>query len=215
MASQPEDQVLCRYAVAFGVEGPPAAGLLVVGDDGVVLRGSRGGEHVELSVPREELTRVRIGRSSAERLNGYKTIVLERRDGPDILVAPFGLALLHEITDLIGALAHPTSPAERVELLVPIKRESCAEVRRLIANGPPFDPAELGLDRHDVYVSDTQVWFVFEGTCVHDTLQRTLTDAGVWRAGLAWRSCISGRPRLVDQPTHDTIDGELIYSWRR
>jgi hypothetical protein len=103
MASQPEDQVLCRYAVAFGVEGPPAAGLLVVGDDGVVLRGSRGGEHVELSVPREELTRVRIGRSSAERLNGYKTIVLERRDGPDILVAPFGLALLHEITDLIGA----------------------------------------------------------------------------------------------------------------
>ena len=214
MARPPEDQVLCRYAVAFGVDGPPAAGLLVVGDDGVLLSGSRRGERVELSVPRDQLTRVRIGRSSGERLNGYKTIVLERRTGPDILVAPFGLALLHEIADLIGALTQTLPPAERVELLVPIKRGSGAEVRRLVADGPPFDPAELGLDRHDVYLTDTEVRFVFEGPTIHDTLRHTLSDAAVWRAGLAWRSHISGRPRLVDHPTPDGDCGELIYSWR-
>ena len=215
MANAPEDRVLCRYAVAFGVEGPPAAGLLIVSDDGVELSGSRRGERVELSVPRQELTRVRIGRNSGERLNGYKTVVLERRNGPDILVAPFGIALLHEITDLISALAHTTPPTERVELLVPIKRGSSAEVRRLIAEGPPFDPAQLGLDRHDVYLTDTQVRFVFEGPTVHETLHRTLANASVWRAGLAWHSHISGRPRLADHLTHDHDCGELIYSWRR
>jgi hypothetical protein len=158
---------------------------------------------------------VRIGRGSSERLKGYSTVVLERRSGPDVLVAPFGFGLLHEIADLIGSInAQPIRPAERLELIVPIRHGSVSRIRRLISSGPPFDPNKLGLSRHEVYLVEDQVRFVFEGHGVRDALQHLVSDAAVWRAGLSWRQHIAGRPELREEAPDATPRGDLLYSWR-
>jgi hypothetical protein len=215
MPPDPDDRIFCRYAVAFEVEGAPAAGALAVGEEGVRLSGRRRGEWFELSIPREDLAGVHIGRSSGERLNGYKTVVLERRDRPDVLVAPFGFGFLHEIADLLGSInAQPSRPSERLELIVPIRRGSLLRVRQLISTGPPFAPKQLGLRRHEVYLVDDQVRFVFEGYGVRDALQHLVGDVAVWRAGLSWRQHIAGRPQLGDETRDETPRGELLYSWR-
>jgi hypothetical protein len=163
-APRPGDRILRRCAVAFDTGDAPAAGSLVVTDAAVWLSGRCHGEPVELGIPRDELTRVRIGRSSGERLNGYSTVVLERRIGADVLVAPFGFGLLHEIAELLGSInVRPIRPSERLELIVPIRNGSHPQVRRLVSSGPPFEPAKLGLRRHDVYLDQDHVRFVFEG----------------------------------------------------
>lgn len=45
----------------------------------------------------------------------------------------------------------------------------------LLEAGPPFDPADVGLTRHEVYVSAGEVVFVFEGPEV-DTVVSDLVD---------------------------------------
>jgi len=66
------------------------------------------------------------------------------------------------------------------------------EVRaaELLAAGPPFDPAEWGLTRHEVFLSAGEVVFVFEGSevdgivgaLVDDPFHPRITDAlARWR----------------------------------
>jgi hypothetical protein len=66
------------------------------------------------------------------------------------------------------------------------------EVRaaELLEAGPPFDPAEAGLARHEVYLSAGEVVFVFEGPevdgivagLVDDPFHPRITDAlAEWR----------------------------------
>jgi hypothetical protein len=215
MASESDDRVLCRYGVAFELDGAAATGEMVVTDKGVRLTAGRRGQPVELVIPREELMRVRIGRISAERLNGYSTVVLERRDAPNLLIAPFGFGLLYEIADLLSSLNAPSLPAsERIELIVPIKRDSRERIRELVAAGPPFDPAKLGLTRHDVYLEETGVRFSFEGPDARGSVESILSAASLWHAGLAWSRHIDARPHINDQPDQPRPYGELIYSWR-
>jgi hypothetical protein len=214
MASPTQHHIFCRYAVAFESEGAPAAGALLVTDQGVVLSGRWHGEPLELTIPRDELAGVRIGRTNRERLNGYSTVVLERRNGPDVLVAPFGFGLLHEIAELVASInAEPVLSSERLELIIPIRRGTHEQVRRLVASGPPFDPAELGLTRHDVYLDRHHVRFLFESPDAHWALQQVLDQASLWRAGLAWSRLIAGRPQVDEHPDRPPV-GELIYSWR-
>jgi hypothetical protein len=90
--------------VAFQVDGQrAAAGALEVTAEGVVLKGRRRGEPVELHVSSDELLSLRIGRHPTERLDGYTTVVLAWRSG-EVWIAPFGLVLLHEVTDLLATL---------------------------------------------------------------------------------------------------------------
>jgi hypothetical protein len=55
-------------------------------------------------------------------------------------------------------------------LVVTLKPRKGAQERAtaLIDAGPPFDPAELGLVRHSVYLGDDLVIFTFEGEDVED-----------------------------------------------
>jgi hypothetical protein len=208
-----------RYAVAFQADGQrAAAGALEVTGEGLVLMGRRRGEPVELHISCDELLSVRIGRHPTERLDGYTTVVLACTSG-EVRIAPFGLVLLHEVTDLLAALSQrrpaASGQAEHVNLVVPLRRGSGRRVRELVAAGPPFDPAAHGLLRHDVFLGDQDVVFVFEGPDVRRNLEQTLSEPTLWRAGLAWRGCIAGRPHVGD-PDDDPADGrELIYSWRR
>lgn len=75
-----------------------------------------------------------------------------------------------------------------------------SEARRLVEQGPPFDIAGSGLERHAVYLSAGEVVFVFEGpevewvveAMIEDPFRPRLSDA---LAG--WRELVEGEPRIA------------------
>ena len=205
-----------RYAVAFRVApGAQAAGALVVDEDWLLLEGRSAEGRVEVSVPYAELVEVRIGRSPEERLNGRPALLLARENGPPIQVEPFGAGFLHELAHLLAALTteHPAN-GEQATVILPLKKGCLARAKELVAQGPPFDPAALGLTGHQVFLSADEAIFVFAGPHVRATLERATRDPTLWRVGLAWRGCIGGRPRLAAAAETSPVTGaQPVYSW--
>jgi hypothetical protein len=205
-----------RYAVVFraGAE-TPVAGALVTDEDRLVLEGRGRDGSVELRIPYQELTGVRVGRSAEERLNGRPALLLERGDEPLVQVEPLGVGLLQELAHLLAALSTGNGEAEeQVEVVVPLKKDRLGRARELVAEGPPFDPAALGLRRHEVFLTTDEAIFVFVGRGVRRTLQRATRDPSLWRVGLAWRDCIGGRPHLAAEAKMGrTRSLQPVYTW--
>jgi hypothetical protein len=191
------------------------AGALVVNDECLLLVGRRGDEHGEVSVPYSGLREVRIGRSREERLNGHPALVLARRDAPSVQVEPLGVGLLHELADLLAALATEHADSEeQVAVIVPLEAGHADRARELVAQGPPFDPGALGLERHEVFVTAREAVFVFAGPQVREKLEHATRNPTLWRAGLAWRACMAGRARLSNPLEALPTDGaQPVYSW--
>ncbi len=94
---------------------------------------------------------------------------------------------------------------ERLALIARLKPDASQEAAELIAKGPPFDPGELGFDRHSVYLSHGEVVFVFEGPQVEWILDELVSpdpDASAFRE---WEPLIEGIPRLARE----------TYFWQR
>jgi len=209
------EQPPTRYAVVYREEGGPStAGRLVITGEGLLLDGGAGDRRCTLNVPFAELTEIHIGRTAAERLNGYSVLVLERRQAPSVHVAPFGVGLLHELADLIAVLTtEQRTGDEHVAVIVPLKAGCRQRVRELVAQGPPFNPAALGLKEHQVYLRERDVVFVFGGAHVRAKVERAMRNPTLWHAGLAWHHCIIGRPRLAAVTDTIPTKGEPLYSW--
>jgi hypothetical protein len=69
----------------------------------------------------------------------------------------------------------------------------------------------LGLRRHEVFLTDEEAVFVFEGPNVRRMLERLTRDPTLWQAGLAWRTCVGGRPRLLAEIYR--AESSPAYSW--
>jgi hypothetical protein len=93
----------------------------------------------------------------------------------------------------------------RLAVVAPIKWGSYRAAKDLIEKGPPFDPGLTPLDRHEVFLTDTEVVFVFEGDAAGEVLEALLDDLSVLREADAWRAHLAGRPRLADE----------LYHWER
>lgn len=92
-----------------------------------------------------------------------------------------------------------------IAVVVPIRRGTPEEGRRLVEEGPPFDVEGLGLERHHVFVSEREVVFLFEGddaTAAVDALSR---GPNVLKAAVRLRGILAGRPRLAEER----------FGWRR
>src|SRR5512132_4597696 len=137
-----------EYAVVWCTgTGPTSSGRLELGDDDLVLHGS--GEPDGLRIPFDELSSVEIGRGTPERINGDKSLVLERHSCERVLVAALGgVGLLGEVTDLLARLRAEKAARACVAVVVPIRRGTAEAARRLVEEGPPFDVERLGLERH-------------------------------------------------------------------
>jgi hypothetical protein len=79
------------------------------------------------------------------------------------------------------------------------------EARLLIENGPPFDPEQTRLTAHEVFITEREVVFLFEGEEARKTVEELVGDPRLWRAATAWKACLDGRPRLADE----------AYAWTR
>jgi hypothetical protein len=195
-------------------DGPAASGILRIDGDSFSLEGRRAGRLVALTVALADVREVRVGRAPVERLNGQPTLVVTRRAGPVLFVQPFGAGLLSELADLLSTLAaRRADDLEWVEVRVPLKPGCLERARELISRGPPFEPAALRLQQHDVFLREGEAVFVLRGPHVHEALERAMREPGFWRSGLAWRSCVAGRPRIVQMTAGVLPEHELVYSW--
>ena len=187
------------YAVVWRTgDGPTSSGKLEVGDDYLVLEGSD--EPDRLRIPFDELTSVEIGRGTAERISGDKTLVLERHSCERVLVAALGgVGLLGELTDLLARLRAERAARACVAVVVPIRRGTAESAQQLIEEGPPFDVEGLGLERHHVFVSEREVVFFFEGESATAAVDALSRSPRVLNAAVRWRGILAGRPRLAEE----------------
>jgi hypothetical protein len=93
----------------------------------------------------------------------------------------------------------------RLVVIVPLKEGTRARARELLDAGPPFDLAGTALDRHDVFLTDREVVFLFETHGEAARIELAADDPELWKAGAAWRECLAGRPRHA----------EAAFSWER
>jgi hypothetical protein len=195
------------YAVVWRTgDGPTSSGSLELGEDELILHGASGLEG--LRIPFDELSSVEIGRSAGERINGNKSLVLERPSCERVLIAALGgVGFLGEITDLVARLRAEHAARACVAVVVPIRRGTGEEARRLVEEGPPFDVEHLGLERHHVFVSEREVVFFFEGDSAAAVVDALSRSPGVLKAALRWRGILAGRPRLAEEEFGWTREG--------
>jgi hypothetical protein len=94
---------------------------------------------------------------------------------------------------------------DRLVVTATLREGAELEARRLVVEGPPFDPEAQGFDRHAVYVSARDVVFVFEGPGA-DRLARDLVDDPLVAVAFgAWAPLTTGTPRVARE----------AYSWER
>ena len=199
-----------RFAVVFREGAAQATGRLDVEPDRLLLQGVSACGELTVEVPWFELREVRVVQSPRERLNGHRTLVLERSRGPAIRVAPLGIAFVPEIVSLLNSLANREGDALAVR--VALKEDCLGRARELLAEGPPLDPASLGLSGHEVYLREGEAVFVFRGRDVRARITKALGHPAVWRAGLAWQRCFAAAPQIVDA-ADVWIDPEPAYVW--
>ena len=106
---------------------------------------------------------------------------------------------------------------ERLALIAQLKPGSEPRAKELIAKGPPFDPRESGFDRHSIYLSATEVIFVFEAHEVEWLVDSLIDEPFHWMLRDAldeWRPLVEGRPRMAreqffwerDRPAQERSD---------
>jgi hypothetical protein len=138
--------------------------------------------------------------------------MLDRKSLPTVQVAPLGVALLREITELIISLTRPQE-GDTLLVVVPLKPGCLSRARELLAKGPPLDPASLGLRSHEVYLNQSEAVFVFHGNNVRAQLNKAIGQPAVWRAGLAWQRCFAAAPRVFEAVAPPSFDVEPAYRW--
>ena len=67
----------------------------------------------------------------------------------------------------------------------------------MLRHGPPFDPGEAGLERHQAFVTEAEVVFLFEAD-LRDAVALLAEDAGLWKAVEGWMELVAGPPRLAE-----------------
>jgi hypothetical protein len=90
-------------------------------------------------------------------------------------------------------------------VVLPFKEGAHERARALLAEGPPFDLQATGFDRHEVFLTEREVVFVFEAPGSSATLKLPGEDPSLWRVAAAWQPLMVGRPRKA----------ETAYSWTR
>jgi hypothetical protein len=93
----------------------------------------------------------------------------------------------------------------RLVVVVPLKEGARARARALLDAGPPFELGDTAFDRHDVFLTEREVVFVFEAPGEATTLELPADDPELWKAAAAWRECLAGRQRKA----------EVAFSWER
>ncbi len=93
-----------------------------------------------------------------------------------------------------------SSGVNRLAIVARLKDGAEGRAAELIDRGPPFDPASIGFERHYVFLSATEVVFVFEGPEVEWLVDDLVDNPFRWPVAEAfeeWRPLVEGPPRIA------------------
>lgn len=188
------------YAVTWQEpDGDRHSGRLELDADALRLEGRNGAGALKRTVRYADVERYRLARSTGDRLQGRPTLILELADDDAIKIASVAQpGIIGEVAERLAGLAARPERVERAALVVPLRPGGKGEAEALLDKGPPFDPQALGLESHEVYVTDDEVIFVFEGVA-SEFVERLASDETIWEAADAWRPLIEGPIRYADQ----------------
>jgi hypothetical protein len=89
-------------------------------------------------------------------------------------------------------------------VVLPLVEGAADRAAELLRGGPPFDPDEVGLGRHQVFLTESEAIFLFEAESSMAG-DRLLSEDRLWAAAAAWKELVAGPPRLAED----------AYSWSR
>ena len=115
------------------------------------------------------------------------------------------MAVTFDVGELSGRLAllETSGASTSIAVVLPLADGRCEVVREFLAEGPPFDPAQVGLRSHRVFLTEREAVFVFETVEGVETLERILADPEFWDVVSAWEHCASEEPRI----------GRAVFEW--
>jgi len=193
------------YAVKWREpDGSTYVGRLALGPRALRLEGrASGGPVVDRQIGYEELQGLRIAHKGADRLDDRPALVVDRAGGSYLVTSTaMSAGILQELVDRLAGLR--LAAPRRATVVVPLKEGALDRVRDLVAHGPPFDPANTFLTRHQLLLTPEEAIFVFEAD-TDEGLTALLGQLDVWAAAVAWRDLVAGPPRLAD----------VAYAWER
>jgi hypothetical protein len=88
----------------------------------------------------------------------------------------------------------------QIAIVARLKEGAEPRAAELLEKGPPFEPGDRGLKRHAVYLSATEVVFVFEGPEVDAVLDDVIGEPFSWLLSAVlneWRPLVDGPPRIA------------------
>ncbi len=197
-------------------ERPLARGKLELLPRAVRLEGMTGSEPTTREIAYDYLTGIRIGRSAEERIDGHPSLVLEPRTGETLAIASVAQSgVVAELAERLAALQFGADARRRIAIVLPLHEDAHEAVRELLAAGPPFDPVELDLERHVVFLTPSEAVFIFESRHGADALEPLLQDPKLWQSVAAWHDYIAGPPRIAEdvfswEHSGIEIDGSLL-----
>lgn len=149
-----------------------------------------------------EITGIQVQEATDER-TADSTLVLRSQAGEiAIRSAATRSGVLQELASGLAALS--LGRLRRAVIVVPLREGAAGDVRELLRTGPPFDPAEVPLLRHEVLLTPAEAVFVFEAPS-GEALESIVNHLDVWAAAATWRDLIAGPPRIA----------EVAYSWQQ
>jgi hypothetical protein len=185
---------------------PLARGKLELLPRAIRLDGMSGSKPASREIAYDYLSEIRIGRAPSERIDGRPSLLLEPRTGDTVAIASVAQSgVIAEIAERLAALQLGAEGRRKVAVVLPLLEEAREPVRALLANGPPFDPETLGLDRHEVFLTANEAVFVFESELGASALEPLLQDPELWQRAAAWHEYLAGPPRIAED----------AYSWTR
>jgi hypothetical protein len=165
-----------------------------------------GPDAVTREIAYDLLSEIHVGRTPAERVDGRTALVLEPRIGAPISIASVAQAgVIAEIAERLAELQLGTAGRRRVTVVLPLLPGSGDAVRALLEEGPPFEPDEIRLDRHEVLLTSEEAIFVFESRLGAHALDPLLEDPAFWERAAAWHAYLAGPPRIAEE----------VFSWTR
>jgi hypothetical protein len=103
-----------------------------------------------------------------------------------------------ELASRLATVRRDSQPSERLALVVPLRAGTKPKAESLLAQGPPFDPAALGLESHEVFLTEHEAVFVFEGVPAV-LLSRSTEHETIWAAAATWEPLVEGSIRFAER----------------
>jgi hypothetical protein len=188
------------YAVSWQEpDGSLGSGRLELGADALLLEGRNGGSAMSHAFPYGDISGFRVARVSHERLQDRPTLIVDLgAEGPLRIAGVAQPGIVSELASRLAAVRHDTRPSERLAFVIPLKHGAKPKAESLLAQGPPFDPADLGLESHEVFLTEQEAVFVFEGV-PSVLLNRSAEDETIWTAAEAWEPLVEGSVRFAER----------------